>query len=202
MNESPSHEAEMEARTPDALEKAESTPNVADYLEIVEDSSRSLIMRVHNRKYKTKVTIGNLAYPVILWITILGASIIFSSLGFISFGNIFLVIASIFGPFAFIDVDRLFKRYTFVVDKVRGVMRITRYPTPFTRTLMLDHISKFSEDRRSRVRVIAVLNDAHPANKKMSRPLGNYKKIKLDHAVIVRLNRALKQYRHHREIPE
>jgi hypothetical protein len=206
MNESPSHEAEIEARALDVLEKAESTPSVADHLEIVEDSPWSLTMRVHHRKYKTKVTIKDLAYPIILCITIVGVSITFSSLGIESFGNIFLVIAPIFGPFAFADIDNIFKRYTLTVDKVRGVMRITRYPAPFTRTLMLDHISnfshisKFSEDPFPLFRVIVVLNDAHPANKKLSRPLGGYNSITLDHAVIARLNRALKQYRCHRDI--
>ncbi len=201
MDESPSHEAEMDAGALDALEKAESTPSVADHLEIVEDSPRSLTMRVHTRKFKTKVTIKDLAYPIVLCITIVGVSIIISSLGFESFGTIFLVIAPIFGPFAFIDIDSLLKRYTLTVDKVSGVMRITRFPMPFNRTLMLDHVLKFSEDPRSYARVIAVLNDAHPASEKMSRPLGGYKNSELDHVVIARLNCALKQYRCHREMP-
>ncbi len=59
----------------EALKNAESEVDVADHLEIVEDTPRLLMMRVHTRKYKTKITMGELRIFIFVFSVVLGLSI-------------------------------------------------------------------------------------------------------------------------------
>nr|MDO8108675.1 hypothetical protein [Candidatus Sigynarchaeota archaeon] len=213
-----SREAKKAAKAREDLEKAELEPAVADYLEIVEDSPRSLTMRVHGRKYQTKVTIRDLnlflyivmgAIGLIAFFTIsnpaISSQILTGNpmLGFVIYATISILII-------ILDVVMLYDRFTVIVDMERGIMKITRYPFPSRKEMALDRVAEFRKKGIHRFYThtssyswstsidsvtIVLVDGARPAAKKELRILKGYSKQALVDVLVARLNNALRQYR-------
>ncbi len=210
--------AKKAAKALEALKEAENDEAVTDYLEIVEDAPQSLTLRVHRRKYKTKVTIQDwkeILYIILMFVGIIVLILIFNQtiygLSVISVQVAIIIIAIVD------EYYKLYKRYTVIVDKVGGVMKVVRHPFPLRKELALDHVAEFrllqtykysvfinrqEVSRQYDKSVIYELNEGTPsiAEKKRCILKGLINNILVD-VVVARLNQALAQYRTRREKP-
>jgi hypothetical protein len=206
MDEHLSHDAKKIAKNLEALKKAESAAEVADYLEIVDDSSRSLVMRVHRRKFKTKVAVRALWGPITVSILPIAIGTYFHfSFSDQVFGRaiLFCVAPAALILAACVFLDENFSRYTIIVDIARGIMNITHIPFQGRRrALMLDHISKFGRDLYWNS-IHAVLIDVTRPGTVIKKDIlyCRYYAVRPVEAIVARLNYTLEQYRRQRELP-
>lgn len=177
----------------EAIKEAEGKLNVRDYLEIMEDSPDKLKIRIHNRAYAQKITLGNVSLHLFISLFPAGFSIILLIFA-PEIGKWFVLGASaIFIPAFLAILDSDFRVIEIVVQNKKNTIIISRFPFFVYQTVSILHVAGFSKTKKEKFSVHLMWKPGLPVNKSRHGKdlfISSYNE-SIVNVVIARLNRVL-----------